>query len=223
MFDAAAIAQLAQTAKLASSADTEKYGQRIRDAARQYLADSEAIRPLEHRDSIKTLAHMVRRALDGGPSSIQAAAEALDALHPTTLTVLQEGAWPRHVPTGDDLLDASHGRVALILLYGLCHRGAEWKMGRKRPGGKRSAPTLTPLLADTNVRVGRPRNDAEFMLCTQLGIIYYKATKKMPPRRADARKPGPFVRLVDGVLRLLGAPGVNAAELVEAYGAYRRK
>ena len=151
---------------------------------------------------MKKVAKMGRRALDGGPRSVQAAAEALDALHPATLTVLQEGAWPRNVPTGDARLDASHGRDAIILLYGLCHRGAEWKMGRKRPGGKRSAPTLTPLLAGPTVRVGRPRNNAEFMLCTRLGIIYYQATNKPPARRAHFRNPGPFVRLVDGVLRL---------------------
>ncbi len=223
MFNAEATAHLARAAKLESSADVKKFGRSVRASVRQYLIDATDPQPSEHRAAIASLARSVRDALDGKPGGLEAAAAALEALPPATRRMFEDVAYPRSVPTVRDLRDPVRGRKALSLLYGMCHRGAEWKPGRKRPEGKRSRPRFEPILIKTGARRGRPPNRAEFMLCTYLGGTYYKATGKMPSRTADARNPGPFVRLVGGVLKLLGAPDVNAAELVEAYGAYRRK
>jgi hypothetical protein len=128
---------------------------------------------------------------------------------------VEDIAYPRSVPTVPDLRDPVHGRKALSLLYGLCHRGAKWKDGRKRPGGKRSRSRLEPLPVDTRVRRGQPSTFAEFLLCSHLGIAYFKATDRKPPRRVDARNPGPFLRLVREVLRLIGAAHISAVELID--------
>ncbi len=209
---------------MSPNTDLEAFARSVRGAALLYLADARNPHAGEHREAVERLAKQIRRALDGRPDATQAVADVLNALHPVTRQLLDEWAAPyRKVPTRDELLHPDHGRDSLALLYGLCHLGAEWVPGRKRPGGKQSRPTLRGQVIGPRVRRRRPPNYAEFLLCTRLGIIYYEATTKPPPRRADARNPGPFVRLVDGVLKLLGAPGVNAAELVEAYGAYRRK
>lgn len=221
VFCSAAIKDLAKVAKIPSSADLGKFGQSIRDAVRQYLVDSTAIRPIELRDSIAALAKVLRKAFDGEPDSLLSAANALVSLQPSTRRFLEERAEPsRTVPTVSDLLDPEKGRAALSLLYGLCHQGARWKPGRKRPGGKRSATTLQSYVASPKVQRGRPLNDAEFMLCTWLAVTYFKVTGERPPRFANHRAPGPFVRLLGGALRLARAPGVDPVELVNARGKY---
>ncbi len=224
VFDDLAIQCLAQAAKLPHSADLARFGRSVRAAVRQYLTDTNAPQPSEHRAAIASLARKARDALDGKPGALEATADALEALPPATRKMFVEDiAYPKSVPTVCDLRDPVHGRTALSLLYGLCHRGAEWKEGRKRPGGKRSRPHLQPLLAGPRWRRGRPSNRAEFMLCTYLDSTYWVATGRRPPRRADRRNPGPFVRMVRDVLALAGAASIDAAELVEVCGRARNR
>ncbi len=224
VLDESAIRSLAQAAKLPPSADMEWFDRSIRAAVHQYLIDANTPQPSEHRTAIASLARKARDALDGKPGALEATADALEALLPATREMFVEDiAYPKSVPTVCDLRDPVHGRTALSLLYGLCHRGAEWKEGRKRPGGKRSRPHLQPLLAGPLGQRGRPANRTEFMLCTYLGSAYWVATGRRPPRRADRRNPGPFVRLVRDVLALAGAASVDAAELVEVCGRARNR
>ncbi len=235
VFDDSAIQCLAQAARLPRSADLTRFGRSIRAAVHQYLIDANAPQPGEHRAAIASLARKARDALDGKPGALEATADALEALHPATREMFVEDiAYPMNFPTVRDLRDPVHGRKALSRLWGLCHRGAEWKEGRRRPGGKRSRPRLEPLLVDPRLRwsertqgytvLGRPPRETELvMLCMHLGDAYWRATGKMPPRRADPRTPGPFLRLVREVLRMVGAAHIDAAELVEAsYGRRQR-
>ncbi len=235
VFDDSAIQCLAQAARLPRSADLTRFGRSIRAAVHQYLIDANAPQPGEHRAAIASLARKARDALDGKPGALEATADALEALHPATRRMFVEDiSYPMNFPTVRDLRDPVHGRKALSRLWGLCHRGAEWKEGRKRPGGKRSRPRLEPLLVDPRLRWsertqgytvrGRPPRETELvMLCMHLGDAYWRATGKMPPRRANPRTPGPFLRLVREVLRMVGAAHIDAAELVEAsYGRRQR-
>lgn len=84
------------------------------------------------------------------------------------------------------------------------------------PSGKRGA--VVPV---ENSR-GRPDDTAELMLGFSLAAAYFKVVGECPAETADHRNPGPFVRLVCGVLDRLGAGSVNAAELVNRVGRLRR-
>ena len=220
IFDSAAIRRIARCAKMPADADIEAFGCSVRSAAREYLSNATTPDPGEHREALEDLAHHVRLALDGDPSAPHRVVDALGSLHPETRRLLDSWAAPhREVPTSEELLHPEDGRAALILLSGLCHRGAAWKPGRKRRGGKQSRPTLQAEVIGPRVRRGRPSDIAEFLLCTWLGGAYYKATGRFPPRQSHPDNPGPFARLVREVLCLLGASNINAVELVNRYGA----
>ena len=221
-FDEAAIQCLAEAAKLPQGTDLERFGRSIRAAVHQYLIDAAIPQPGEIRMEIEQLASTVQHALNGEPGRLEAAVAALEALPPATRKTFEEHSHPRSVPSARDLRDSVYGRTALSLLFGLCHRGAEWEMGRKRPSGKRSRPHLQPRLAGPRVQRGRPSNRAEFMLCNRLAGTYWRATGRSPPHRVDMRKPGPFLRLVQEVLVRIGASHINAAELIDPRRKRRR-
>lgn len=228
VLDDSAIQCLAQAARLPRRADLTRFGRYVRAAVHQYLNDANVPQPSEHRATIDSLARKLRDALDDKPGALEAAVAFFEAIPPATRKVLEDVHDPENIPTVRDLRDPVHGRKELVRLYGLCHRGAEWKAGRRRPGGKRSRPRLEPLLIGPRVRPGRPSNHAEFVLCTWLAIAYELLAERPPPFQADRRNPGPFVRLVRDVLALAGAADVDAVEMVEAYGRssmalYQRK
>ncbi len=142
---------------------------------------------------------------------------ASDALsHPSAASLVAGG-------TPAELRDPMQGRARLNDLYALLHRGAEWKKGRKRPGGKQSKCQFVRLIAEPPVTQRARRNDAEFLLCTRLAAAYWKATGRMPPRDVNRNSPGPFARLLGQTLRLLGNPSVNSVKLARSYGQKLKK
>lgn len=228
IFDSAAVRRLAEIAKLPAGANLNSFGISIQNAARQYLDDAATPSPKEHRENIKALAKLVREAIkgdpDGPPWLVALLIGMLGQLEPATRHVLDECAYPRNVPTADELMHPEHGRKALRLLYGLLHKGAKWKPGRKRPGGKQSHDTLQGEVVGPRVERGRPSNTPEFMLCTWLGITYFKATEKQPPLRvakvSSRQIASPFGRLVHEVFVLLGTDA-SAVKIIRKYGEAR--
>jgi hypothetical protein len=107
-------------------------------------------------------------------------------------------------------------------LMALLRHGGRMVPGRRRPGGKRSRPTFVPALWAPRVARGRPRNEAGRELVVWLGIAYFEATGRYPPRSACHSKPGPFVRFVRGCLDRLDARHVDAVEVVNRVGRLRQ-
>ena len=236
VFDDATIRCLARLAKLPASCDLEAFGRSVLAGVRQYLIDAMAPQPGEQRKEINALARQVWRARAGNPDALGAVVEALERLHPKTREFLDYSVGPyRNLPAREELLHPVHGRKALSLLLGLLHTGAHWKDGRKRPGGKRSRPTLHPDPRVPRARRGRPPDTNEFFLCNYLAIAYFKAARRFPPRQVAPYPPGrdtglqalperlhlsgPFARLLREVLDLLGAENVSSVELINKHGA----
>ena len=227
-FDARAIENLARDAKLPADADLDYFSCAVRSAVQDYLADVRRPLPSEVRDAIEHLGKRLRRALRAGLDGLDMARDAWAGLPPAAHDYLEanmpESRLP--LPTPDDLLDPQRGPALVRLLYGICYRGAAWKEGRLRPGGKQSRPRLVPEVTSPLVRPGHPRNDAEFMLGTRLAIIYFKMTGKRAPRTARHGKLGPFACLISQVFDLLGSDdilNVDAVRLVNEMGSYVRR
>lgn len=225
IFDSAEVRNLAEIAKLPAGANLKSFGRSIQYAARQYLEDEASPSPKERRETFKTLAKLAHEALKGDPDEPPwMVALMLAQLQPATRQALDDYSYPRNVPTPDELMHPVNGRKALGLLYGLLHRGAQWKPGRKRPGGKQSRDTLQGVVVGQRARRGRPRDTPEFMLCSSLAITYFKATNKRPPQRVaivgTRQLASPFGRLVHEVFALLGA-NVSAVEIIRRYGKAR--
>ena len=212
-FDAAAIARLAQLARLLLVVDLAAFGQSVRNAVRNYLEYAHRPHPGEIREEMKLLRNQARRALKGSEVDLIATMQTLTNLPQMAREHLYK---PHHpLPEPADLIDPKQRTEVLRLLIGRTVTHAEWKQGRKRSNGKRSRPTLTEFPAGPPVSAGRPSNSAEVMLCHALGILYERATgRKVALNPKHKKSPGPFVRLLAEVLSLCGAPQVDAVELV---------
>lgn len=184
IFDSAEVQHLAEIANLPAGANLNSFGRSIQYAARQYLEDDASPSPKDHQETFKTLAKLAHETLKGDPNEPPwMVALMLAQLQPATRQVLDNCSYPRKVPSPNELMHPINGRKALGLLYGLLHVGAEWKPGRKRSDGKQSRDTLQGKVIGPRARRGRPRDTNEFMLCSWLGIAYFKATNKTPPLR----------------------------------------
>ena len=211
IFSDTAIEQLAQRVGLPNKTDINKLSKGLRKTVTEYLDEAHQLQPGEIRRAIYNLHQYAHQALKGDDMALRHAKECLSDL---TSEVREHLFQP--LPETHDLEDPEQCQEALLQIVGLTVMGSSWKQGRKRPGAKRSRPTLVPIPTGPRVRRGRPSNDAEKVLCIFLGIVYLVATGTRPPRRANHRAPGPFVRLLTEVLSLAGAPHVDAVELVNS-------
>jgi len=229
-FDDQAIKGLGDAAGFPAGFDLAYVRRALQSAVRDYLAD--AHRPpsesrTEIHDAIERLARRLERALGTEPCALDKARDAWAGLLPAARAYLEAFApdWRLPLAESDDLVDPERGPDRVRFLHGLCHRGATWKEGRRRPGGKRSRPRLAPELSAPRARRGHPPNDAEFLLCQRLATIYFGVTGQMPPYTARHGSPGPFARFVLEIFNFLGRDdtlAVDAVALVNRYGRARR-
>ncbi len=120
------------------------------------------------------------------------------------------------------LANPASARAAAADLCDLVAMGAILKPGRQRPGRKEPTPIAAPIVLVPKVGRGRPSNEAARVLVMWLAIAWLEATGREPSLSAHPDKPGPFVRLVKAVLSVVGAPHIDAVELVNWYGEQRK-
>jgi hypothetical protein len=138
------------------------------------------------------------------------------------------------LPSAADLLDAGPARLvyrgksgglllrsilsrrdqACEMVETICRIGGDIVIGRMRPSGKRSRPTLRPVLHAPELQRHPPKRRAELTFVENLTRAWRNATGKAPARTASRLAPGPFVRFVGACLCLAGAKHANAVKLV---------
>jgi hypothetical protein len=144
------------------------------------------------------------------------AAAAAAAVVPEAIRAELDRLTPGGIPTPLQILDPQHGRERAKELLADCIAGAEPGPGRRRPNGGRSRPRFKRLPRFKQNR-GFPRQDGEMMLVRSLAEYYRSFNGGKFPRSGAhdrSRNPNPFERLVDQVLSLCRARGVNALKLV---------
>lgn len=133
--------------------------------------------------------------------------------------------WSVALPTSDDLRNESRREHACATVAMLCRTGGRYVEGRRRPTGKRSKPNWQwELFApEKTTHPARRRVEREFV--DGLREVWFRSTGKMPSRTADRRNLGPFARLVQECLKLVGAyhENTSVAELINQCEARRRE
>ena len=202
--------------RLLPNTDLNRLCRQICSAVSDYLRDSDQLTgPVEIRRTLSGIARLLKAAKEGNQVAATKAAKHIEECQHLTNGLLDRLVWPRRLPSVDGLRDPSTARKTAKAIYPLLLRGADWKPGRNRPGGKRSRPTLVPILNAPVPGRGRPpRHPAELLLLMRLDAIYWKATGKKPPRDAHSQKPGPFPRFVEAVFKLAGETHVDVCELI---------
>jgi hypothetical protein len=120
----------------------------------------------------------------------------------------------RGLPAPADLRDPMHREHACVAVERLCLLGGRYADGRRRPSGRRSRPNWQPELYAPPPSRHFAKRAAEREFVTLLRFAWLEATGKQPARTARHDSPGPFARLVDECLRLVGAPYADAIELI---------
>ncbi len=214
VLDADNVACLAKEAKLLQTADLKRFRGFLKSAIHGFLIDIDRPLPAAVRREIAELNRRTR-AVGKDDAGIGDLKGVLKQLSPEAREHLYS---PNHpIPDATDLDDPARRDAVLHRLAGLTVRGAEWKPGRMRRGGKRSRDTLTRRLEGPPAVRGRPPNRAGLLLCKTLAAAYAELSGRPLPRSVHHLNPGPFVRLVKGVLRLAGAPDVDEVELVKRF------
>ena len=98
--------------------------------------------------------------------------------------------------------------------------------GRKRPGGRRSRPTLQPVFANPPANRGAPVHLAEQQFVMWVRVAYLEAAGISPAVTASATKmnQGHFVRFCDVVLaRVTGQNVATSAAMINGLAKLRKK
>ncbi len=181
--------------------------------------------------AIRDLHKLARKVAAGDPRYAPQLAEMFERLPAAARCLLSErdsrlasrrGGRVR-LPSVAQLANPANACAAAADLRDLIQSGATLKEGRQRPGGKRSRPTVRPILRAPKVKRGHPTHWRERALLMWLAIAWLEATGREPPCSAHHDKRGPFVRLVAAVLESVGARYIDAVELVNWYGRERGK
>jgi hypothetical protein len=132
------------------------------------------------------------------------------------------------LPEATDLRDEARLRdealrdEAAAALASHCRIGGQLVEGRRRSSGKRSSPTLRPNLYAPTARRNFLRREAERNFVERISIAWEKSTGKKPPRTArradDSRRIGPFTRLVQECLDMVGADHADPVALINEVG-----
>ncbi len=209
VFDNKQIAELTAVAKLPADADLQEFADGIRDAARIYTRDARepTVNDL-HREIKKLHGAADRQRYD------QVAA-LVEGLSPKVRELLNTRGARLGVmlPSPEALRGAQH-EEACAAIATLTRSSWEYRKGRKRPSGKRSGNTWAPILYASDVATGFQKRQAERNLTMWVQIAYLSAVGQPPSRTAHHANPGPFARLLREILRLVGAPGADAVELI---------
>jgi len=114
---------------------------------------------------------------------------------------------------GPILADPRLHDAACAAIYELCHYGGRLVQGRTRPSG-RASTTWEPFLFAPKMKAYPKIRDPERAFLRLLQLAWLEATGTMPARTAHQDNPGPFARFAKAALKRLGAPHVDAIELI---------
>lgn len=210
-FNDKSIEALARIAKLPAGADRQRFGEGIREAARIYARDS---REPNVNELHKEIGRLHRAAERGQYDQLAKLLKGLSSKARNSLNV--RGARPTlklSLPPAEALRGAQRAEARATIAK-LTQFGGEYAEGRRRPSGNRSRPTWRPFLYAPEPRRHFPKREAERNFTMWLGTAYCEAVGRLPAPTADYRNPGPFARMVQKCLYLVGVPHASAVELI---------
>jgi hypothetical protein len=242
VFDEDQIGKLAKIAKLPGDADLNRFGARIKEAARIFVRDALVPTANElhneianlykaaNRQSYELVADLLERLspqaheLLSGRTKVVGRNNASATRSPRVTAVGRHGEILTRVsraplrlplPAPSNLRDEALRQEACEAVARLCWMGCNFLKGRRS------------LLYAPEPRRNFPKRNAERDFVMWLSIAWVEATGKAPSRtarHADAsRKLGPFARFVRECLCLVGAKDANAVELINEMHRRRRK
>jgi hypothetical protein len=131
---------------------------------------------------------------------------------------------PRRValPSPDDLRDESRREHACEAVATLSRNGGGNIEGRRRATGKRSKSWQWGLFAPTPTRNPKKRQ-AERSFVISIRLAWLESTGEPPNVAANASRPGPFVRMVQKCLALVGAGHADAVGIINWLNKQRAK
>jgi hypothetical protein len=216
IFNDTRVAELARTAKLPDGTDMAALAEGTREAARIFARDARVPTGNELHDEIGGLHKTADRHL------YEEVAGQLERLSPRARDILRDHRGARGsrtlLPSPEALRDPVRREAACDAIVSLCRIGVQLVEGRRRPSGKRSRPTLRPLLHAPEPQRNFTKRDAERHFVMLLSLAWLEATGSAPSRTArhsdDSRKVGPFARFARECLRLAGASGADVVEII---------
>jgi hypothetical protein len=203
IFNDACIEQLAIIGRLPDTADRQRFGESIREAARIYAEDARSATVGTVRDEIASLYKAAKYKRYDRVAML---------LVPEARTYLEarlELAGPRaaglRLPTADELRDFKRRDEACERIERLCRIGCSYVQGRKRSPGRRSK-TWQPLLLAPVPDKHPPKRAAELQFVMHLQLAWLEAVGKPPTATVNPSRPDrPFPNLVRECLELAGA------------------
>jgi len=228
IFDDRCLKEIASVGKLPSEADFSRFARSVRGAVRHYALAARAPSSNDLHHEIKAL----HRAADR--EQCDEVANLLDRLTVAARAWLDErgrrpswqsiyGDEGAKLPIANDVRDPAKRREACGLVRQLCTVGGGIIEGRLRPTGRRSRPTYRTALCAPNPSPHFARREAELDLVTSLQISFVEATSRMPALTAHHDSPGPFARMAQKVLVLVGATHADAVGLINELNRRRRE
>jgi hypothetical protein len=211
-FNDAKLAQLAKIAKLPDGADMAAWAEGIREAARIFVRDAGLPGRNELHDEIGTL---YKAAADYQYEKVATLMQSLSARSRDALT--NRGALPSvatELPAHDTLRAPAQRDAACETIARLCQFGGKYVPGRRRPLGKQSRPTWSPLLSAPDKQANFAKRAAERTFVINLRIAWLQATGEPPSRTAHHDNHGPFAKFVRECLDLVGAKDASPVDLI---------
>lgn len=239
VFDDACIRELASISKLPVNANFLSFAEGVRDAAQIYARDArlpssnDLYHEVEELHRAADAAQIYTRDarlpnsndLDPQVEELHRAAEGhlytqvatlIESLSPSARALLNSrGAWSSPgiaMPSPDALHDATHREEACARIASLCRYGGHY-VERRRPSGKRYH-TWRWLIYAPKPRRNFPKRAPERDFVMWLSVAWADSAGKLPARTARHSALGPFARMVRECLRLVGAQGADAVELI---------
>jgi hypothetical protein len=217
--DDGCIDELATVGRLPEHADRKRFAEGVRKAAGIYAQAAHVPTDNDLHAEIAALSRTAER------KQYEHVAALLEGLSPKARDLLNSrGARPSlgvKLPAAETLRDSARRESARETVRRLCQLGGCYVAGRRRPSGKRSRAWRPLLHAPKRVR-NFAKRDAELNFIMWLGIAWLEATGELPSRAANAARPGPFARMVQNCLKLVGAGHANAVGLINELNRRRR-
>jgi hypothetical protein len=179
VFDATNIQCLAKIAKLPAGADLKAFAEGIAQAAGIYAREARAPNRNELHDEISNLHDLA------DSRQFEATAMARETLTRGAVDLLKDQNFGKaRLPSADALRDIESRETACEAVAALCRYGGVLVPGRRRSSGKRSRPRFEPLLHAPERSRNFPKRAAERNFVMWLGVAYFDAGGKPPPRKA---------------------------------------
>jgi hypothetical protein len=226
VFDERCVNARAKTAGLPKNANLEVFGNEIRRAVCQYLAEVQATNANGIRREIEKLYKAARR------QRYEIAAQLIGGLSPAARQFLAAANPTIQIPAAESFLNGETREEACLQAEQLTSFGGQWVEGRLRSTGRRSKK-WQPFLFAPPASAQFAKREAERDFVVNIRLAYREACDDTePPPAATTRLvrkeenvfmvSGGFGRMIADCLRLVGAPHAHAVNVMNELHRRRR-